>query len=80
MNLFDLKMVEIFLLKLFGLEVIKRKLIIHKSGVPETPFFKGSLQHGMVAWHKQSRPHLERVNKISRLVISEVHSMRRVKK
>ena len=52
MNLFDLKVVEIFLLKLFGLEVIKRKLIIHKSGVPEESFFKGSLQHGMVAWHK----------------------------
>ena len=35
MNAFDLKVVEIFLLKLFGLEVIKRKLIIHKSGDPE---------------------------------------------
>ena len=52
MNLFDLKVVEIFLSKLFGLEVIKRKLIIHKRGIPEEPFFKGSLQHGMVAWHK----------------------------
>ena len=52
MNLFDLKVVEIFLSKLFGLEFIKRKFIIHKSGVPEKPFFKGSLQHGMVAWAK----------------------------